>query len=251
MKQTKLLLSIIVMLTITYLGLEIFNKNFYSDYVRWPIIPLLTYVYYLKTKDKSSFFFLFLLMFSICEFTCGISNIIYEFTESTLVDTFQFFSGNIMYILGYTFLILEIIKDMKLKHVFKKFLFTIIVLLALDTYSVVLVSKVSIESGYFESVLGMVIEVIYNTIIMLLLSVSLINYLYRDSRKAINLLLASTCIVFSEIIQGAYIYVSDLNILKVLGSVFMLAAFVLLYIQATMSYQDVKFKVFEQKKMLN
>lgn len=251
MKQTTLLLSLIVMITMTYLGLEVFNKDFYSDYVRWPIIPLLTYVYYLKTKDKSSFFFLFLLMFSICEFTCGISNIIYEFTGSVFVDTFQFFSGNIMYILGYTFLIMEIIKDMKLKEVFKKFPFTIVVLLALDTYSVILVSKVSIESGYFESVTGMVIEVIYNTIIMLLLSVSLINYLYKDSRKAINLLLACTCIVFSEIIQGAYIYVSELNLLKVLGSIFMAGAFILLYIQATVTYERVKFKVFEQKKAIN
>lgn len=251
MKQIKLLLSLIVMLTITYLGLEVFNRTSLAEYVRLPIIPLLTYAYYLKTRDKSSFFFLFLAAFSLCEVICGVSNVIYDFTENVMIDTFQFFSGNLLYIMGYVFLIVEILKNMKLKQVIRKFPFTILVLLALDTYSVVLVSKVSIESGYFESTLGMVIEVIYNTTIMLLLSVALINYLNKDSRKAINILLAATCIVFSEIIQGAYIYITELNILKVLGSIFLLAAFALLYIQAAMSYDELKFKTYEQKKIVN
>lgn len=251
MKQTTLLLSLIVMITIVYLGLEIFNDDFYSEYVRWLIVPLVTCLYRVKTKDSSSFFYLFLLTFSVCELTRGIFNIIYQFTESDLIDKIQFFSGNFMYILSYTFLIVEIIKDMNLKYVFKKFLFSIIVLLFLNTYCVFLVSKVSIESGYFDGILGMVIEVIYNTIIMLLLSVSLLNFLYRESKKAINLLFACVCILVSEIIQGAFIYIIELYILKILGSFFMVVAFVLLYIQATMSYKGDKLKVFEKKKAIN
>jgi TRAP-type C4-dicarboxylate transport system permease small subunit len=71
---------------------------------------------------------------------------------------------------------------------------------------------------------------------MLLLTVTLINYINRDSKKAMNLLLGSLCIVFSEVMQVAYFYVSDKNIINVTYSVLLIFAFCFFYIQAGMNY---------------
>jgi hypothetical protein len=80
------------------------------------------------------------------------------------------------------------------------------------------------------------IEVFYNIVVMLLLTVTLVNYISRDSKKAMNLLIGSLCIVFSEVMQVAYFYVSEKNVLNVTYSVLLIFAFCFFYIQAGMNY---------------
>ena len=75
---------------------------------------------------------------------------------------------------------------------------------------------------------------------MLLLSIALVNYISRDSKKAMNLLIGALCIVFSEVIQVAYFYVSEKIILGVVYSVLLVLAFTLFYIQSSMSYSKSK-----------
>ena len=53
-----------------------------------------------------------------------------------------------------------------------------------------------------------------------------------------NLLLGALCIVFSEVIQVAYFYVSDLNVLNVAFSILLVLAFSFFYIQSNLSYQE-------------
>ncbi len=83
---------------------------------------------------------------------------------------------------------------------------------------------------------------------MLLLTVTVINYMNRHTKKAMNLLVGAICIVFSEVIQVAYYYVSNENILSVMYSVLLVFAFFFFYLQSGMSYAEEK--VYEPLKKL-
>ena len=78
------------------------------------------------------------------------------------------------------------------------------------------------------------LEYFYNAVIMLLVTVALINFMYRENKKAMNLLVGSIFIVFSEVVQMAYFYVAEINILNVLCSVFLILAFLFFYLQANL-----------------
>lgn len=233
MQKSKLLSGIIIALTISFVGFQIFQVDFIGGIVRGLILPLLTILYCVTGKSKSNYFFYFLLFYSLAEFTSVFSYFAYY---SVVVDNFLYYGGNLCYITAYVFLILEVLKSIKLKRVISKFPAHIIILLVLDIYSVYLVSEIAVKSDYLSNMTEYIIEIVYNIVVMLLLTVTLINYISRDSKKAMNLLLGSLCIVFSEIMQVAYFYVSDKNILNVTYSVLLIFAFCFFYIQAGMTY---------------
>ncbi|MBN4085556.1 hypothetical protein JYT89_04345, partial [Flavobacteriaceae bacterium AH-315-B10] len=136
------------------------------------------------------------------------------------------------------FLILEILKSMNIKRIFNRFTTYILILIALDVYSIILVTEIAIKSEFLNGVYDYLIEIIYNTVIMLLLTITLINYISRHTKKAMNLLIGALCIVFSEVIQVAYFYVSDQNVLSVAYSTLLVLAFSFFYIQSNLSYQE-------------
>ena len=82
----------------------------------------------------------------------------------------------------------------------------LIVLLVLNVYVIYVLLK--IETPHLVSYEN-VVEFIYNVITLLLLSVSLLNYFYKDNKKSLILFFGSLCIVFSEVIQIAYFYITD------------------------------------------
>ncbi len=233
MQKSKLLSGIIIVLTISFIGFQIFQLDLIGGIVRGLILPLLTVLYCISGNSKSSHFFYFLLFYALAEFTGVFSYFAYY---SVVVDNFLYYGGNLAYITAYIFLILEVFKSINLKSVIKRFPVHIIILLVLDIYSVYLVSEIAVKSDFLYGILDYSIEIIYNIVIMLLLTVTLINYISRDSKKAMNLLLGSLCIVFSEVMQVAYFYVSDKNILNITYSVLLIFAFCFFYIQSNMSY---------------
>lgn len=232
MTKNKLLSGIIIALTICFIVFEIFQLLAPGGIVRGLIFPLLTILYCITVKSKSSYFFCFLLFYSIVEFT----NTFTYFTNysAEMYDVF-FYSGNLCYIIAYVFLILEILKSIHIKTILNRFAAHLFILLVVDVYCIYLVSEIAVQSELLSKTIDYISVVIYNTVIMLFLTVALINYLSRDSKKAMNLLLGALCIVFSEIIQIAYFYVSDKNILSVTYSVLLIFAFYFLYIQSKMS----------------
>ena len=120
---------------------------------------------------------------------------------------------------------------------FNRFPLHVIILLALDIYSIIFVTEIAIKSELLVGFYDYLIEILYNTVIMLLLTVTLINYINRDSKKAMNLLLGALCIVFSEVIQVAYFYVAEINFLNVAYSILLVIAFGFFYIQVGMSHE--------------
>ena len=244
MQKSKLILGIVIMLTVTYLGLQIFEQETVASFVRPAIIPLLTLAYVLKFKEYSSFFFLFLFSFSLSEI---IGTLGYFAYENELIDNFQYYTGNILYLLAYIFLIFEVNKHLNIRKLIKQFPIHILILLILDVYCVVLVSKISITGGYMENIIEFIIEILYNCSIMLLLTITLVNYLSNDSNKAMSLLIGALCILFSEVLQVAFYYVKYIHILEVAANIMLIVAFILFYTQSSMSYiKENGFKTFDK-----
>ena len=75
---------------------------------------------------------------------------------------------------------------MNIKNVFNRFTTYILILAALDIYSIILVTDIAIKSDYLQGFFDYLTEIAYNTVIMLLLSITLINYISRHTKKAMN-----------------------------------------------------------------
>ena len=250
MQNKKLLLGIVTVFTVTFFSLQIFNQEILAGIVRGLILPVLIYLYCSVSKERSSFFFWFLVCYAVSEF---LGMFEYYAADYLWVDNARYYGGNIMYISAYMFLILEIIRSMNLKTVFGRYAIHFIILLALDIYCVVLVSQISYSSeNFLQELPDIIIEVIYNIVIMLLLTFALINYISKDSKKAMNLLLGSICFVISEVVQVAYFYVDDdMNILGVVYTFMLIVAFIFLYIQSGMSYETEELEKFKHLEQIN
>ena len=235
MLTRKLLLIFIILLAIVFIDLQVFELQEVEDYVRPIILPLLALLYYLAKKEKSSNFFYFLLFYSIGEISSLFS---YYAQYSNFMNDLLYYGGNILFITAYVFLILEILKPMNIKKIFNRFTTYILILAALDIYSIILVTDIAIKSELLSGFFDYLTEIVYNTVIMLLLTITLINYISSHTKKAMNLLLGALCIVFSEVIQVAYYYVSDQNILSIAYSVLLVLAFTFFYIQTNLSYAE-------------
>lgn len=233
MQKNKLLSGIIIVLTISFIGFQIFQLDLIGGIVRGLILPLLIVLYCISGKSKSNYFFYFLISYALAEFTGVFAYFAYF---STFVNDLLYYGGNLSYITAYIFLILEVLKSINIKSVINRFPVHLIILLVLDIYSVYLVSEIALKSEYLTTMLDYSIEIFYNIVVMLLLTVTLVNYISRDSKKAMNLLIGSLCIVFSEVMQVAYFYVSEKNVLNVTYSVLLIFAFCFFYIQAGMTY---------------
>lgn len=235
MQKRRILLGFIIVLAIVYIGLQIFKLHEIADYVRPIILPLLVLSYFLFKKDRSSYFFYFLVFYSIAELS-GFFYYYYLAQYSYFMNDLLYYGGNILYITAYVLLILEIFKSMNIKKIFNRFKTYILILAALDIYSIILVSDIAVKSDLLNEGFDYLIEIVYNTTIMLLLTITLINYISRHTKKAMNLLIGALCIVFSEVMQVAYFYVSEQNALSVAYSALLVLAFLFFYIQSGLSY---------------
>lgn len=243
MQKRKLLLGVIITLVVTFIGFRIFQQEMIADFIRPVILPLVTVYYCISGYNKSSYFFFFLLTYAISELL-GI--FYYYATVSELADNLLYFGCNLLYILAYIFLILEVLKSMNIAEIMNRFAVHIIILLVLDVYCIILVSDVAIKSENLTTVYDHILEYTYNLVIMVLLTITLINYLARDSKKAMNILLGALCIVFSEVIQVAYFYVSEINILGIVYTVLLVLAFGFFYLQTGMEYEHEP-KIYDHK----
>lgn len=192
------------------------------------LVLLLTVLYVVKVQPKRRFFLLFLVCFTLGEmvnFTSYVVNL-----NVNAIDYF-YYGANILYILSYIFLIIRVVEDMNIKHVISRFWIHLTILAMLDIFCVVIVS------GTTEKLLSKqeyALEFVYNAVIMVLLTVAMINYISKNSQKSMNLLLGAIFIFFSEVLQLTYFYISDIHILNVVCSFFLVLAFLFLYLQAQM-----------------
>lgn len=227
MYKSKVLVSFIILLCMLFVVFHFNGSYWKAEVARSFIIPFITVLYLIKKKDKSAYFTLFLVAFSL-------SDILSLFSFNVFFDL-SYYIGNSLYIVAYLALTYEIILSIKMKHIFNHFKLHVLVLIFLNIYANYVLLEIEQE---FVSGLEIGIELAYNIFTLLLLSVSLLNYLYRDDNKAFILFLGSLCIVVSEVIQIAYFYISDNSLLNVSYSLLLILAFIFYYIQSKLEYDE-------------
>ncbi|MDO6789796.1 hypothetical protein Q4588_02700 [Tamlana sp. 1_MG-2023] len=185
------------------------------------LVPLVALGYFAFEKKKTFYFTGFILLFAL----------------SDLLDLFvgyfnyelYYLLGNIMYIIAYTFLLLEIFKSTDFSYLLKRFKVHLIVLLVLNIYLVYVLQ--SIVHPFIGFTYKYYIEILYNVIMVTLLSIGLLNYIHKENNKAMYLFLGSVLIVFSEVIWLANTYVVEKDFLGIISKSFALAAFFCFYMQ--------------------
>lgn len=195
------------------------------------MLVLLTTLYCGWTTDKSRLFFWFLVTFTfghLLSYAAWYMPLI----EEGEID-YYYYGSNILFITAYLFLIIKVLSLINLKRVFKELSIPIIILFVLDVFCVVIVTDAT--DGRL-STYEYILEFVYNGVIMALLSVALIDYMYRNDNKSMLFLLGSICVVFSEIIQLAYYYILEDKNLGFIYSFFLVVAFIFFYIQSQNKY---------------
>ena len=231
MNKSKILIGFALALCAFFVVFQFNDNQWMSSLSRAFIVPTITVLYFLNVKNRPLFFTLFLVLFSISELTILFSR--YFPGDS------EYYTGNILYITAYVFLIGEILKEVNISHLFNNFRIHLIVLTALNIYVVYVLLK--IQDPY---IMGpeFLLEFIYNVVTLSLLSIALLNYFCKDDRKSLLLFLGALCIVFSEVIQIAYFYIDEQNLLSLAYSILLVLAFCFFYFQSTLKNEEKKEK---------
>lgn len=237
MHLSKILGTILVFLSVFFLGLQSKGLEVHAFGIKALAMILLIILYFVKVKKRHPLFILFLTAYASAE----IFNYSTYYMAPSDIESIDIYYviGNALYILAYLFLIARIFISMNFKKAILKFPFQVLLLFVLGVFVVYMVgdlSKTEIDLAYMHYV-----EFFYNSVVMFLVCLSLVNYMYNDTKKSMNLLIGSICIVFSEVIQIAYYYIiiDEANLtLNVLHSVFLVGAFVFFYLQSKMLYEQ-------------
>ena len=224
MKKDKTLKVSLVAFALLFLVLQLFGYEIQASGVRAVLLVLLMILYRISVYKKQLFFYLFLSFFCLGDIVTFINWLVSKFDVGLLGQIYLI--GNCCYILAYTMLIVYVFKKLQFKKVFPRFLFHVLVLIVLDVLFVINITETA--TGALETYEYWV-EFIYNSLLMILLSLTLLNVAQNENKRSMSLLIGAICIVFSEVIQMAYFYVSDNNILNILSALFIMTAFGCLY----------------------
>lgn len=195
------------------------------------IVPLFAVLYFINSREISTYFSLFLICYSISD--------LISIVGFKLNLEWEYYIGNALYIVAYFALAYEILRSINMAHILKHFKIHVFVLIILNIY--VNFVLVKFQPNYFSGT-DFTLELFYNIATLILVSVSLLNYFYRDDNKALMLFLGSLSIAVSEVIQIAYYYVidkSDSNLLNVSYSLFLILGFYFYYSQSKLEYEEV------------
>ncbi len=236
MLVNKILKIVLVLLGISYIILQGFALQIEGDAVSAVAFVLLTWLYIGWTKHKSKLFILFLVVFTAAQ-VLGFLAWFRTIVPAGQID-YLYFLVNILSIISYALLIVKMFMQLNFKAVFSQLTIPIIILVILDVFCVTLISSTTKSSfTYYEYAL----EFTYNAVVMILLSLALINYMYRNNYKSMLFLLGSIFILFSEIIQLAYYYIlidTTNSNLGYIYSFFLVVAFIFYYLQSQHAVSD-------------
>ncbi|MBQ0786938.1 MAG: hypothetical protein KBT69_05535, partial [Oceanihabitans sp.] len=75
------------------------------------------------------------------------------------------------------------------------------------------------------------VEHSYNFILLVLLAISFLNFLEKDTKKSLFLFIGCLLISFSDFLLIGYYYLSDIELLNYIAIVLNILAFVMFYLQ--------------------
>jgi hypothetical protein len=232
MLVNKILKVVLLLLGGVFVVLQGFAFEVEGAAVSALMLVLLTILYCRWTENKSKYFFWFLVMFALAQLLSCYAYYGPQIEEGG--TDYYYYGANLLYIVSYLFLIIKILRGLNLKAVFSELSIPIFILVVLDVFCVSIVSSTTENEFSFHQY---ILEYGYNAVIMILLSVTLINYMYRNDNKSMLFLVGAICIVFSEIIQLAYYYIlENNNDLGFIYSFFLVIAFLFLYLQSQLEF---------------
>jgi len=229
MYKSKVLVGIVVMCYILFAIFEFSGNEMIAYYFNSLIVPLITILYVLFIERKSKLFLMFLVCYSLSDILgLVIRNMPYD--ESRILYDFEYYIGNSLYILAYLFLIIQLVLSIDFKCVIKHCKMHLIVLSVLNVYLLYVLHAIINPNLVLE--IDYYLELTYNIVLLVMLSLALLNYFYRDNKKSLYLFLGALCIVFSEVMDIAYIYVAQRHFLNFLATTLTLGAFYFFYQQS-------------------
>jgi hypothetical protein len=235
MGKSNILTGCILLLFVAFAIFEFNQEYFYSDISKSLIVPVFTILYFVSVPKKSPYFTWFLVLFSISE----LSMFMEYFIETDEIFDMYYLVGNCLYIIAYCLLLYDVFRVLDIKRIFKDFSIHLLVLTILDVYIIYVL--LTIVNPFVSGSFLFVVELVYNVVMLLLLTMSLIGYFYNDNKKSLLLFFGSICIVFSEVIQVAYFYISDKELLNVSQTLLLVLAFCFFYFQSKMQNKKVQF----------
>lgn len=228
MYKQRVFVSIVVLTYILFVVFEFTGNEVLAKKLDAFILPIITLGYLFLVKNRALFFTLFVVFYTASD--------LLALSDNYVSKEIDYYLGNILYIIAYIFLLIEICKTLSFSHVFKNYKIHLVVLLALSIYVVYVLQVImnphaKVSNKYY-------LELIYNITILILLSVSLLNFFYNDNKKALYLFIGVLCIVFSEVIWVAYLYITEKSLLNVISKTLMLLAFYFFYMQSGFLNED-------------
>lgn len=238
MYKSKVLIGCVLLVYILFAFFEAIGQYRVAFYLGSLIIPLITLIYLLFVRRKSRLFSFFLICYSISDLLGIVSdNVLYynvSSDESAIFYEYDYYLGTALYIIAYIFLFIKISQSLCLKHVFRNFKIHLFVLSILNIYLVYVLQIVVEPRLIYKYEYGF--ELVYNIVMLLVLSASLLNFFYRENKKSLYLFIGSLCLVFSEVLDIAYIYIAQRSFINFLGTTLALVAFYFYYQQSKLLY---------------
>lgn len=198
-KYKTISLVLVTLVVLTLLG-NLFQTQILSEIAWILILPTLLIFYSIYQNKKDILFIIFLVGFALSEILklwFITSEMLYYYTSYTCI------------MVAYSSLIVFFLKGIKFKKLFKSFKLHLIILLVFNLYILYTLNEMILHDETVEVFTFIFfIEVVYNVLILLMLSISLLYYLHNESKQALLLFLACVCIVFSEMVQVAYVFIS-------------------------------------------
>jgi len=181
-----------------------------NAFIRMLIFPLLILFYFVSSRKikKNKYLLCFLIFFGI-----GDTSYYFLITKGYILSIFL--AGTIALVLGYTALIALIISQLNTKQLIKRFPIQIIILTGVGAYLFLkLNSMLEFRHTGEMPQTEYILNIIYNSVIVVLLGLSLLNYFYHDSTVALKLLVACSLLIFSEFVQTAFYFMGAQDLLS-------------------------------------
>lgn len=219
------LITIFVVIT-SYIFSQILAYDAISRLIEFSIVPIITILYFFKNKDKSHWFSLFLGLYSIGDILHYID---YE-NESNLM----YYVCNLLYIIAYGFLLIEIYKFISFKNIIKTSpvqLSILVVLSVFMTYQLVrFLNPVEFLGDHFFLI--HMLEGAYNVMLLFILTLSLLSFIEHSTHKTFLMFCGCFFVLFSELILLDYYYFSGNTLPNVISGILYLLAFFCFYFQS-------------------
>ncbi|SFZ92171.1 hypothetical protein SAMN05428642_102570 [Flaviramulus basaltis] len=243
MYKSKVLVSFIIICYVFFAIFELVGNDTMAYNLNSLIVPLIALSYMIFNKKKDIFFSLFFILYSLSDLM-GLVTSYLSFERAEMFNEYKYYIGNSLYILAYMFLVVKIGKSLSFKYLLRNNKIHLVVLIILNIYLVYVLQVIIHPSLLAES--DYYLELIYNIVVVLLLAISLLNYFHKDNKKSLYLFLGSLCIVFSEFMDVAYIYIEKRSFLNIIATSLTVGAFYFFYQQSRLLNDKKK----EQEYML-